>query len=92
MIQLNHIEKQAMVKVNRRQVLILSFNTNTGRFANESVRQRSVHQRMKSICQRRMSVRQHSYPSHFGTQCPKYFFRLARQWMKERGISCMARG
>ena len=47
---------------------------NTGRFANESVRQRPVRQRMKSIRQRRMSVRQRLYASHFGTQCPKYFF------------------
>ena len=47
--------------------------SNTGGFANESVRQR-----MKSI-------RQRLYASHVS-------IRLARQWMKERGISCMARG
>ena len=50
----------------------------TSRFANGSVRQR-----MKSIRQHRMSVRQGLYASHFET-------RLARQWMKEREISCMA--
>ena len=47
---------------------------NTGRFANESVRQRPVRHRMKSIRQRRMSVGQRLYASHFGTQCPKDFF------------------
>ena len=45
---------------------------------------------MKSIRQRRMSVRQLLYASYFGSQRLKYFFRLARQWMKERGISCKA--
>ena len=37
--------------------------TNTGRFANVSVRQRPVRQRMKSIRQRLMSVRQRLYVS-----------------------------
>ena len=46
----------------------------TGRFANESVRQRPVRQRMKSIRQRRMPVRQRLYTSYFGSQRPKYFF------------------
>ena len=46
---------------------------------NRSFRQRPVRQRMKSIRQRRMSVRRRLYKflvyaSHFGTQCPKYFF------------------
>ena len=58
---------------------------NTGRFANESVRQRPVRQRMKSIRQHRMSVRQRLYASHFGTQCPKYVF----VWL---GSGCMACG
>ena len=39
------------------------FETVTGRFANVSVRQRPVRQRMKSICQLQMSVRQRLYVS-----------------------------
>ena len=61
----------------------IELGPNTGCFANESVRQRPVRQHMKSsIHQHRMSVCQRLYASHFETH-------LARQWMKEREISCM---
>ena len=45
----------------------------TGRFANESVRQRPVRQRLKSIRQRRMSVHQRRQTTEFGAS-----FTLAR--------------
>ena len=51
-------------------IFIYTVKLNTGRFANESVRQRPVRQRMKSIRQRQMSVRQRLYASYFGSQGP----------------------
>ena len=67
-----------------------------------SFRQRPVREHVKSVRQRQMSVRQRLYASHFGTQCPKYFFvwlgsgermrnKLYGAWMKEQGISCIWR-
>ena len=60
---------------------------NTGRFANESVRQRPVRQHIKSIRQRRMSVRQRLCAIYFGSQRPKYFFVcLGSGWKNEEEV------